>query len=261
MASFSHNNYDLKVRDHKSLDGFSGVADVTDSVLVFVYDAGTKTLSTIYADDQGTAKANPITRAQFATDGGVKFRSPATSHDICLAHADGSNGQIASVTPVMHCLPLNRDGADKVIIVPFGVSDNAEVDTGIDIPVHSHIHNLAVEVVAIDATEDLSIGLLSSETNGDADGLVATISVGTAGFVKPFVVTTGSSETYVSVAKFGALMGAVATGADDANADTGVGHAWGHVVSGANAKSLTYTGSSGSDTAAGYIYVYLKRLR
>lgn len=258
---YGHKKYDIQVVDQRSLDGFSASGKITSGCLVFVYDAGTKTLSTLYKDATGTSLANPITRAQFASDEAIKFYSASTSHDIFVAHSDGSAADYASVTPETHTLPLNRDGVDKVIVFPMVFnSGGTETSTGLSIPLKGHVYDVAVEVTTTDATETVSIGLLSSGTGGDADGFLATASVANAGFVKPYVVTTGSSETYVSTASFGVLMGPSATGADDSNADTGVARGWGYVADGSNTREITYTPSS-SDTFAGYGYLYVKKLR
>lgn len=257
---FGDYGYKLSVINQRSLDGFSGVGAITSGVLAFVYDAGTKTLATIYADANRTSLANPITRAQFATDGAVKFWCAASTVDIVVAHSDGSVAKYASVAPTDHVLPLNQDGVAKCLIVPFGASDNTETDTGIDLPRYVHIHDVAIEVVTTDATEDISVGLLSSESSGDADGLLVTASVATAGLIKPYAVTAGGSETYVSTSYYGALMGPAIVGSN-VDKDNGIGQGFGHFINGSTAVSLTYTGSSGSDTAAGYIYVWFQHLR
>jgi len=258
--SFGDLKYNLEVRDGGSLDGFSDTGRIESGCLVFVYEAGTKTLATLYSDAARASLANPITRAQFATDDGISFFCAKTSVDITVAHEDGSVGKYAGVTPNLHSLVLDRSGVDKCLIVPFGVSDNVETDTGIDLPVNALIKDLLVEVVTLDAGETLNVGLLSSETAGDADGLLAAISVNAAGFIKPFVNTVGSNETYVSTSTYGVLMGPAAVGTD-VNEDTGIPAGFGHIISGSNAKSLTYTGSAGSDAAAGYIYTFFKHLR
>ncbi len=90
----------------------------------------------------------------------------------------------------------------------------------------------------MDATETIEVGLLSSGTAGDADGFVDAASVATAGY--PLVTLTTS----------GALM-------DNAtNFDPD-----GHVILSANEQSLTYTGTAGSDTAAGYIHYLITKMR
>src|SRR6266702_995303 len=82
-ANYGDSQYQFSVVDQKSFTatGEAGTSfTLSSGVLVFVYDAGTKTLSTIYSDRKRTAKTNPISRAQFATDGGVLFYGPSASY-------------------------------------------------------------------------------------------------------------------------------------------------------------------------------------
>jgi hypothetical protein len=123
-------------------------------------------------------------------------------------------------------------------VIWFGVSDATEVDTGIDFLYDTLIQHVQIEVVTVDATETYDVGLLSTGTNGDADGFVDGASVATAGY--PLVTLTTS----------GALMD------DGTNFDPD-----GHYVVSANEQSLTYTGSAGTDTAVGYIHFYFVRGR
>lgn len=259
MADYSDYSYNIDVVDQRSLStGDAG--KLTTGVLAFVYDAGTKDLSTLYSNVARASLSNPITRAQFATDDALKFYSASASHDIVLAHSDGSMAKYASVSQSMHRLVLNRDGLDKVVVVAFGVSSAAETDTGVDLPYGSHVTDVLVEVVTADSGQTLDVGLLSTETSGDANGFIAAITMTNTGFVKPQIVTEGSSESYVSTTSLGALMGNQAVGTD-ANEDTGQSLVTGHIVTGANAQSITYTGDSGTDTAVGYIYVFFRHLR
>jgi hypothetical protein len=260
QSNFGYQKYEIQVKDARSFDAVSDEGLITSGLYTFVYDAGTKTLSTLYSDGNGTSLANPITRAQNATDAMIKFWSGSISHDIFIADDKGNVVEHLGVTPQTHLVPLGRSGSDKVMIFPMVFnSGGTETDTGLDLPYKAHVYDVAVEVVTVDATETVDIGLLSSETAGDADGLVAAVSVASSGFVKPFVNTAGGNETYVSSAKYGALMGPSIVGTD-VDKDNGVARGWGHVVDGANAKSITYTPST-SDTFAGYGYVYFKQLR
>ena len=252
--------YSIALKDQRSQDGFSGVGAITSGCLVFVYDAGTKTASTIYSNEIGTAKTAPISRSQFATDGKIYFWSAASSHDIFVAHSDGSVAFYAGVAPEVHTLVLNRDGVEKVLIAPFGASDNTETDTGLDLPYGALVTDCQLFVTASDATETIDAGLLSSETAGDANGFRAAASVANTGWVAPAAFTAGSNETYISAVTYGALLGSFLAGSDVAG-DVGNLLKIGHNVTGSNAVSLTYTGSSGSDTAAGYIYVHFKHVR
>jgi hypothetical protein len=256
-----YNHYILSVRDQKSLGASSNDGVISSDVMVFIYGAGTKTLSTIYSDAAGSSKTNPMTRAAFATAGGkIEFYSSASSHDIYLAHSDGSCARYASVTPTMHTLPLDRDGLDKCIVFPAVFNaGGTETDTGLDLPLNSIVKDVVLEVVTSDSSETCAIGLLSSETNGDADGLMVATDVGTVGLYTGAAVTVGSNETYVSATRYGALIGLGKVGTDAAN-DCGFIGGVGHVVSGANAVSISYTPSS-SDTFAGYGYVYFRHVR
>jgi len=252
--------YDIAVRDQLSLgaEGDDGV--ISSGCLVFVYDAGTKTSSTIYSDAALTAKTAPISRAQFATDGKISFYSQSSSHDLFIAHSDGSVAFYAGVDSKRHTLPLSRSNSHKLLVFPMLFNaGGTETDTGLDLPLNSHVVDAFVEVVTVDATETVDMGLLSSETAGDADGFLAAVSVASAGFVKPYTITAGGNETYVSAAKYGVLMGPALVGTD-VDKDNGMPRGFGHIVSGSNAVSVTYTPST-SDTFVGYGYIAYRILR
>lgn len=257
---FPLNHYLIDIRDQRSLDGHSADGAIIDGCLVFIYDAGTKTLSTIYSNDALSSKTNPISRSQFATDDRIDFWSTATSHDIFVAHSDGSVQRYAGVTPQVHSIMLNRDGLDKCIVFAMAANaGGAETDTGLDLPYFCKVVDVGLEVVTTDATETVAIGLLSSETAGDADGLMTATSVANAGYFHGFATTVGSNETYISAVRYGALMGLGSVGTDAAN-DFGQPGGAGHTVLGSNAVSISYTPST-SDTFAGYGYVFFRHLR
>lgn len=258
---YSDYPYIMKVRDEKSHDGFSGAGDVESGCLVFVYDAGTKTLSTIYADENRTAKANPITRAQFATDLGIKFWSPSTSHDVVVSSSDGSQAKGDGVTPNSHLLKMNRSGAQKVLVAPFDVANGvAEVDTGLDFPRFTLIRPLIIEVVTADSGDTIDVGILSSETNGDADGLALGVSIASAGFIRPWVTTVGSNEVFIATPTNGVLIGRGSAGTDAAN-DFGQPGGYGHIINASNGTSLSYDLSAGATTGVGYIHCPFQHLR
>ena len=255
------NQYSIQVRDHRSFGTIDNVdGEITSGLLVFVYNAGTKTLSTIYSDDKATAKTNAISRAQFATDGKITFYSASTSHDLFIAHTDGSVTRVAGVTPNTHSVKLNRDGLEKCVVFPMVFNaGGTETDTGIDLPKNTKIFDVLLEVVDVDATETVTIGLLSSETNGDADGLMLSTSVAVAGFFQLYSITDGTNEDFIATPRAGALMGLGSAGTDVAN-DFGQAGGPGHIVTGSNAVSISYQPSS-SDTFTGYGYVFFRHLR
>jgi hypothetical protein len=260
-SKFADQKYDISVYDPAlSRDGMSEDGLITSGCYVFVYTAGSKTLATIYSSPLRASLANPITRSQFATDDRIKFYGAASSYDLVIADDKGNIGTYPGVTPNVHSLALNRSSADKCLVFPMVFNaGGTETDTGLDLPLKALVTDVGVEVVTTDATETVAIGLLSSETAGDADGLLEAVSVANAGYLGGFVATVGSNETYISSAKFGALMGKGSAGTDAAN-DFGQPGGAGHFVTGSNATSITYTPSS-SDTFAGYGFVYFKVVR
>lgn len=120
----------------------------------------------------------------------------------------------------------------QFMYLPLNFADvtvGSETDLGFDMPLYSTIlpQGVGVNVVAIDATETLDIGVLSSETNGDADGIIDLISVGTLG-----VLLAKSAATNTR----GALLG-------------GTTLDFGHTFTGSNGRSISATLTAGSDTA------------
>lgn len=258
---FRPNLYQISLVNQRSLDGHSSDGLITTGALVFIYDAGTKTLSTVYSDEKLTAtKTTPISRATFATDGMITFYSTAATHDIFVALSDGSVARYSGVSPTTHVLPINTDGVDKCLVFPMVFNaGGTETDTGLDLPKMSKIYDVGLEVITVDATETVTIGLLSSETAGDADGLMLSTAVDTAGFFQLWATTDGATEDFVSATRAGALIGIGSVGTDGAN-DFGQPGGPGHIVRASNAVSVTYTPSS-SDTFAGYGYVFFRHLR
>lgn len=251
---FAYQHYILTVKDQRTGE------PITSGVYVFIYDAGTKTLSTCYSNSSGVALTNPVTRTTFATKGKIDFWTAQTSVDIFIADDKGNTALVAGLTPTDHVLTLDRSGLDKCMVAPFVFNaGGTETDTGLDFPVGAYIHDFLVEVVTVDATETLGIGLLSSETAGDADGIAVAVPLDNAGFIKPYTITDGATEDYVGATYKGALMGIGSTGTNTAN-DFGQPGGAGHVVTTGNATSLVYIPSS-SDTAAGYIHVFFRQLR
>lgn len=261
QSKFNDNKYDISVYDPAlSRDGFSEDGLITSGCYVFVYDAGTKTLSTIYSDGARTALANPITRTQFAVADKILFFGPNSSYDIVVNDDKGNTATYPGVTPNLHSVAIDRSGSEKCLVFPMVFNaGGTEVDTGLDLPKKCLVVGAAVEVVTVDATETVNIGLLSSETAGDADGFLAAVSVATAGYVAPVDYTVGSNETYVSTMSIGALLGEGSVGNDVAT-DVGSAFIKGHLVDGSNATSISYQPST-SDTFAGYGYVMFKILR
>jgi len=162
--------------------------------------------------------------------------------------AGWSDGQVVG--------PAVPSAGGIAIGIPFGASDNTETDTYIDLPTDVVVRDAWIDVTTADSTETLNVGLLSSESGGDADGFLSGVSVGTAKKVFGEVtVTSGSNEDYFSACTYGALLADFTAGSDTAT-DVGTYARKYHRCDG-TAKSVTYTGSAGSDTAAGMIWLDL----
>lgn len=196
---------------------------------------------TIY-NAAGTAISNPLS----LTYGGATFYTADTVNSVDLYIMDGAGRFVVAkgVTPgdiediFVNTNPLQR------AVIPFDVTyqtgDATETDSGFDIPVGAIVLPLpAIQVTTVDATETIDVGLLSSETAGDADGFIVAASVATAGTVKGTAASAGNT------------MGALFEVQDSANA--GDIALEGHVVTGSNATSVTWTLTTGSDTAEGFI--------
>lgn len=108
----------------------------------------------------------------------------------------------------------------------------SEQDTTFDLPVPCVVTNVFVNVTTAEATggtKTMDVGLLSSETNGDANGFLAAVSCAATGLVGGSLASGGQT--------LGALLYADESGA-------GVLVPEKHMVTGSNAKSVTYTAGS-----------------
>lgn len=259
-ANYGDNQYALAVYDESSTP-VPGAAQIQDSVMYWVYDAGTKTASTIYSDRKRTAKTNPISRAQFAIDKQIIFYGPNASYDIFVAHVDGSTARRTAVTKLSHHFTLNRKTNRKVIIVPFtNASAATEVDSAVDLPLNSVVRDVAVEVTTAETSKTISAGLLSTGTGGAATGFVNAASTTTAGYVALSTVVVGANENYLQAFTYGTLLGLLKLGTDTAGR-SGQTYLTGYKVSGTNTTRISYTSSSGASTGAGLLYFFVDLLR
>jgi len=233
-----------------------------DSAKLIVLTADSPTSPTIYSDANGTSVSNAVRTPRSFVNGTVRFWTDqsVTSVDLSLLTAKGEAHFFEDVAYSCHRLDINPFQRDHLLVVPFGASDNTEVDTGLDLPANLLIKDALMKVTTADATETIDFGILSSESGGDADGLLMAMAMDNLGFVNPFgVVTDGATIDYVvHTSGRGALL---KQGIAGANAVATVGGLQPRYYrTDGTAKSLTYTGSAGSDTAAGYFCLAYTRL-
>lgn len=241
----------------------AGLADSTGKVIVL--NPGSPTSPTVFSDAQATALGltGGLAVVSFQ-NGAVRFYTldTVTSIDLTGVTADGRAIGIQGLTPnAQHVIPINPLSSQQLLAVPFGASNAVETDTGLDLPAGCVLHPSSVflRVTSADATETIDIGLLSSESGGDADGLVALATVATAGWVNLWpTINNGATIDFTNGNTFGALLGNSITGSD-AVATCGGFYPRSHRTDGV-AKSISWTGSAGSDTAAGYAYLGYHKL-
>ena len=164
---------------------------------------------------------------------------------------------------------VDTNQKNQVAVIPFDIADTTaatETDTGFDLPQNAAVMpvGLGVHTVTVDATEDIDVGILASESGGDADGFMDAVSVATAGMVAAEVgFNVGSNAVYMDLTggdaefTFGVFMCAAATKVAlaegvDTNADEGFSLLIPYIGDG-TAESISYTLSAGSDTAVGFI--------
>jgi hypothetical protein len=134
-------------------------------------------------------------------------------------------------------------------------NSNVETSIGWSLPKYAEIDYLSmmVFVKTIDATETVSIGLLSTEVGGDADGFIDDISIATAGWIRPAAtLSQGTNAHYISATTFGVLFLPAACLGANVTEQNAVPLFKNHMGDGV-AKSLSYTCSAGSDTFVGVI--------
>lgn len=154
---------------------------------------------------------------------------------------------------------VNMDGASLKIkrLSITSTPTGSEQDTGWDLPANSIVLDVFVNVTTAEATgttKTLDVGLLSSESGGDADGFLDGVSVASTGIVRGAATyTNGVNQNYISARTLGVLLWDGLDGTDEAG-DAGTGNPTYHVVG--TAKSVSYTaGSNDFAEFRGDIYI------
>ena len=145
-----------------------------------------------------------------------------------------TNGNVASCEIVDGCVALK---------IPFGKSA-AELDTGIVLPAGIEVQDCRIRVVTNVAGSSISVGILSSQSNGNATGFLNAESAVNAGLIEHVSESTTSGNITV-----GAFLNAATIKSADASpiyAMTKKGY-----ITDGTAKNVSYTTSNHS--IAGYI--------
>jgi hypothetical protein len=149
-------------------------------------------------------------------------------------------------------------GIVKAAKVAIGAVSTGEKDTGFDLPTKGIVLDVFVDVTTLEATattKTIDVGLLSSESGGDADGFLDGASTAAAAVVRGSItVTDGSNQNFIAAAPtLGALLRSGVLGTDAAGESAALIKTP-HVLNG-TAKSLTYTLGSTHTELVGAIYV------
>ena len=230
-----------------------GVAIDDDAGVCNVLTADSPAEATIFSDNQGPSAPNPLT----FTDGRIKcFTNASVSTvDITIMTNAGRSVFIKGLTVSQHRVVIDSNRRDQVALIPFAASDATEVDTGFDIPADAIIEDCYLLVTTLDVGETLDVGLLAAESGGDANGFLILAGVATAGVSTGYAtVNDGSTSDFFDAGTYGALLASQINGSDAAATSGGQVREF-HRTDGV-ARSISYTGSSGSDTAAGFIVLH-----
>lgn len=230
---------------------------LSNIIRVEVRDSTGALIGTLYSNNEGTATItnNPLQSTDLDNNL-IRFWSTASQVTIVGAYDNGLYFTLQDVTPTgtFKHLQLDAVNGNRIFKIPFGASNNVETDTGVDLPGGYVVEDCILEVTVVDATETLDVGILSTETGGDANGFMTLASVATAGFVQGEAeVSDGATSDFFAGSNHGVFLASAINGSDAAA--TSGGYVKKPYICDGTAKSVTYTGSAGSDTAAGYIYL------
>lgn len=227
-------------------DLFTGKTIITAGGKVYVAITGDAAKQTLY-DKDGAALSNPVT----PTRGFINFFVADTVEKVDL-YGLAPGGEFFVRKEIVPSgdneLLVDTNNRYQSFVIPFAIADTSaatETSTGFVIPSKAAmLPTPFVDVLTADATEDIDVGTLSSDS-GDADGFIDSVSVGTAGIAKATLLASGDT------------MGALLSVLDSANAGDDAPEADVSMVG----KTITYTLSTGSDTAEGFIHLpyYLAR--
>jgi len=125
----------------------------------------------------------------------------------------------------------------------------SEQDTGIDLPAKCIVRDVFVDVTTAEttgATKTMNVGLLASESGGDADGFLVGISFVAAGLKKGTLISSGQT--------LGALLRVDESGSAALVPEP-------HLSDAVTAKSISFTaGSADWVEARGAIYVVIEEI-
>lgn len=227
--------------------------NITDTGgMVYVATANSPSKATLYTA-AGGAQSNPIA----PVNGMIEFYTADTVSAVDLyamsptGHAFIRKGVVASGENEIWLDTFTRR---TELVVPFSIADTTtgtETDTGFDLPTNSIVDpmTLAVDVSTLESGKTIDVGILSSESGGDADGFMDGLSLTTAVTVFPAI---GATTGVLDANTFGILVTDYTAGTN--SDDRGMVFLERYRCNG-TAKSVSYTLAATVSLAKGFIRI------
>ena len=193
--TFAQSGYNWRLHVY---DENGDVLNSSTEVWVFAEDG--ESTATLYSDKQlSTVATNPV--VPNSTTGKVSFwvATTTTALDIVVRNNDTDKGPCvarrASFSRTDHRIRCFRNSTIKQLVRLAGTAnDVTEKDTGIDLPDNAIVYHAAFITRAGNTNQTTAAGILSSETNGDADGFCGATDTSAAGYDRcsgAFLTTAG----------------------------------------------------------------------
>ena len=133
---------------------------------------------------------------------------------------------------------------DYVKVIPLvGAGSTSEQDSAYDIPTYGRVVDAAILIsAASSAGSSIEVGLLSSESGGDADGFIDVLGTTSTGVKAPGFVasTSGSPDVFWASNTYGVLLSTFNAGTTAAS-DFGLAMKKDHLNDSVTAKSVSWT--------------------
>lgn len=227
---------------------------ITSGATCHVYNAGLTTTATIYSNAiLTTTKTNPIT----VSSGGLCEwfgATTTTTYDVVVFHKRARARQDA-MTAAQRRIIVNLQPSLKALRIPWVTTASGEINTGVTLPKGAMVIDVAIEVTTAGAGQSLDVGLLSSESGGDADGFCAKRAITATGFVRCGATSdaNGLTQNHRGVLLLHLFQAAGAT-------HKGFYLEKPHLADG-TATTITYTKNEAGTAAAGFLHILYYELQ
>lgn len=232
----------LKLYRMQLVDSVTNEAITTSGGRAFVARQGDAEKLSVFTE-AGAPAANPVV----LTNGLISFyvAEEVNAVDLYIQAPSGHGVILKNYVPSGdNSIRIDRARLDTVLVIPFSIRNttaDTETDTSFDVPLRAAVVpvGLFVDVLTLEAARTINVGVLSSETGGDADGFIAGISLAAASPIK--ATLTNAALT----------LGALLFVQDSANAGDEVPE----VNFLGTGRSISYTLSASTALAEGFICI------